>query len=95
MTCTAYGLAKEIRLLTAKGWLATSLVARAEAGLAWSAFIRQLTDTNGCCLFVHEVSARRCDNCGISGSEEHRPRIGMMSFYDERGLLHFCDACAV
>ena len=95
MTCTAYGLAREIRLLTAKGWPATSLVARAKARLAWSAFIRQLTDTSRSCLFVHQVSARRCDNCGISGSEEHRPRIGMMSFYDERGLLHFCDACAV
>ena len=93
---TAYDFAREIRLLTAAGWPATSMIARAEAGLTWSTFIRQLTDISRSCLFMHKVSARRCDNCGHgTGYLASPPRLQLatISGADRRGILHFCDIC--
>ena len=97
MTSSAYGLAKEIRLLTAAGWPAASVIARAEARMAWAAFIRELADGNGRRAFEHAEAARRCDNCGYARDYVARPprrQLGMMSFVDTRGPLHYCDVCA-
>ena len=93
MTSSAYGLAREIRLLTAAGWPVASVIARAEAGLAWAAFIRELADGNGRRAFEHAEAARRCDNCGYACDYEARPprrQLGMMSFVDAGGPLHYC-----
>ena len=94
---TPYGLAKEIRLLTAADWPASSVIARAEARLAWAAFIRELADSNGRRTFEHAEAARRCDNCGYACDYEvqtPRRQLGMMSFADARGPLRYCDDCA-
>ena len=101
MTTSAYALAVEIRRFAkADGWPVEDLAARAQAEIEKRALLADLPDPvtalwDNYPEFYHPESVWRCDNCGISESEKHRPRIGMMSFYDERGLLHFCDACAV
>ena len=73
------------------------MIARAEAGLAWAAFIRELADGNGRRAFENAEAARRCDNCGYACDYEAQPprrQLGMMSFADARDPRHYCDVCA-
>lgn len=102
MTSSAYALAVEIHRLTeAGGWPVESLAARAQAAVEKRVLLADLPDPvtalwDNYPEFCHPESDWRCDNCGISQSEQRRLHIRMKSFYgDKRGLLHFCDTCAV
>ena len=101
-TFTACALAVEIHSFAeVGGWPVGDLAARAQAETEKRALLADLPDPvtalwDNYPEFYHPESDWRCDNCGISRSEEPRRRIGMMSLYDnESGLLHFCDFCAV
>lgn len=102
MTTSAYSLAVEIRRFAEAGsWRVESLAARAQAEIEKRAFLADLPVPKTALWdnypeFYHPESDWRCDNCGISQSEQPRPHIRMKYFYgDKRGLLRFCDACAV
>ena len=64
-----------------------------EPRLARAAFIRQLTDISSGAPFVHEVSAKRCDNCGHGIAHLASParrQLARILGADRRGTLYFC-----
>ena len=93
---TPYDLASEIRPLTAAGWMPASVIAQAEAGLAQATFIPRLPDIGRRARFVQQMSGRRCDNCGHSVgylASPPRRQLDRISGTDERGTIHYRDAC--